>query len=496
MTDAAKPTAAVLKKSVAAIMCVVLIVTGGFYPGTVRAAETAEETAEESSEEMTEESSEGISEETAEEMPKAPSSTILAAKYYTNCNGTQWVDWYLICDPYDNLYISRGLKYKIFICNFPNAMKYKFGVRKNGDILAVYRSELSKAVTEEYGPELDDVRKNPRVLLCSERYRVIHEVPFGDYHPDTGEGLKPSGWLENCGFCSLPNGDVVFVEYTRMGVVFTANCWRIEAGSDLTDADSWKVVKQFQVAKNDDEDYDESVIEHFHTAQMDPYTGIVYIATGDYKNKAQMWYSRDNGRTWEQQTFTDPYTGNTLTSSEKYFRILNYNFTEDAVYWSSDSSKNHAIFKCSRAESGELDPDSIEVLVELDMIEGHPATYGTVYYPEYNLMVLMERCDWTAESMLFRVYDLDDDSVKEIDTIYVAGDEPRNVGFRTEYTEFIPTDGKIKVGFGNNVRYRNYNDLCGNPGDSDWTNNINNLWIEVYRDEDGEITVDYGYYEI
>ena len=432
----------------------------------------------------------------AAEAPVLPSSTILASKYCTNPDGTQSIDWYLICDPYDNLYISSGLQSKVFICNFPRALNYKFGIRDNGDILAVFRSELSKAKTKEYGPELDDVRKNPRVLLRSEKYRIIHEVPFGDYHADTGEGLKPSGWLENCGFCSLPNGDVLFVEYTRMGVVYTANCWRIEAGSDLTDADSWKVVKQFQVAKDDDEEYDESVIEHFHTVQLDPFTGIVYLATGDYKNKAQMWYSRDNGRTWTQQTFTDPDTGDTLTSGEKYFRILNYNFTEDEVYWSSDSSKNHAILRCGRTESGELDPDSIEVLAELEMIEGHPATYGTVFYPEYNLMVLMERCDWTAQSMLFRVYDLEDGTVKAIDTINVAGDEPRNIGFRTEYTEFIPTDGRIKVGFGSNVRYRNYNDLFDNPGDEDWTKNINNLWIEVSKDEDGEIFVDYGYYHL
>lgn len=427
---------------------------------------------------------------------KGPISTILAAKYYTNAQGFQRVSFYLLCDTNDNLYISGDLRTKRFLCNFPNAMKYKFGIRQNGDVIAVFRSEFSKAEAS-YGPELDNVRKNPRVLLRSERYRKVHEVDFGEYNKETGEGLKPCGWLENCGFCSLPDGDVLFVEYTRMGVVYTANCWRIKADSNLTDPNNWEIIKQFQVAESDKiTTYDESVIEHFHTVQRDPYTGIIYLATGDLRKKSQMWYSRDNGDNWEQQIFTDPSTGKTLTSGEKYFRILNYNFTDEYVYWSSDSSKKHAILRCERAESGELDPDSITVLAELEPLDGSPATYGTVFDSKNNFMVLMERCDAKAESMRFRVYDLEDDTVKTIDMINAAGGEGSQIGFRTEYTEFEPVDGVIKIGFGPNSGYRNHNDLCGNPGDSDWRNNINNMWIKVNRGSDGEIVAEYGYYQI
>ena len=426
---------------------------------------------------------------------KEPVSSILAAKYYTNPDGTQKIDWYLICDPYNNLYISEDLAQKQLLCNFPNALKYKFGIRGNGDIIAVYRNELSKPSTEKYGPAMDNIRKNPYVLLSSEEYSTIHEVDFGEYNQNTGKGLRPSGWLENCGFCSLPNGDVLFAEYTRMGVVFTANCWRIETGKDLTVADNWKIVKQFKVALNDNESYDESVIEHFHTVQMDPYTGIVYMATGDAKKKSQMWYSRDNGLTWKQQKFIDPSTGKTLTSGEQFFRILNYNFTKDYVYWSSDSSQDHAILRCKRAKSGELDSRSIEILAELETLVGNPATYGTVFLPEDNLMVLMERCDKTADTMHFRVYDLEDGKVKTIEIIRAAGGKPVNIGFRTEYTEFNPIDGRIKMGFGSGLRYRNYNSLCGNPGETDWTKNINNMWIEVHR-ENGEIVAVFGYYQI
>ena len=51
------------------------------------------------------------------------------------------------------------------------------------------------------------------------------------------------------------------------------------------------------------------------------------------------------------------------------------------------------------------------------------------------------------------------------------------------------------MGFGSGLRYRNYNSLCGNPGETDWTKNINNMWIEVHR-ENGEIVAVFGYYQI
>ena len=408
----------------------------------------------------------------------------------------QKIDWYLICDTQDNLYISGDLESKRFICSFPDAANYKFGIRQNGDIIAVYRSEFSEPLITRYSPMQDAVRRNPFVLLAAENYSVIHEVDFGELDPETMEGLKPCGWVENCGFCSLPGGDVMFAEYTRMGVVYTSNCWRIKAGADLTDASNWEIVKQFRVAENDKDSYDESVIEHFHTVQMDPYTGIVYIATGDTLNKSQMWYSDDGGDTWTQQTFVDPENGRTVSSGEKLFRILNFNFTRDYVYWSSDSSRDHAILRCERDEDGGLDPDSVTILEKLSKTAGHSATYGTVLLEEEGLMVLMERCDAPALSMEFRVYDLWDDELRTVAVIDAAGGAKRYVGFRTEYTEFDPPDGVIKVGFGANPKYRNVNDLCGNAGDMDWTYNINNMWIRVKRGDVGQVEADFGYYSI
>ena len=417
-------------------------------------------------------------------------STIVAAKYFNYTDGTQpVVDWYLLADYAGYIYISKDLKSKKYICKFPYWNQYKFAVRQNGDIIAVYRTELLSAASgATYDSSLDDCRQNPLVCLYSEGYAEWHEVDFGT-------SLKPTGWLENCGVCVLPNGDIIWGEYTRMMVVYTANLWRIEADADITSSSSWEILKSYRVAQNDTDTYDETVIEHFHTVQTDPYTGTAYYATGDAGNKSQIWYSTDSGDNWTQQTFVDPDTSQTVTSGEKFFRLLNFNFTADKVYWSSDSGTEHAILKADRNGVNGLTPDSIRVVAEIATATGRPATYGSVLYEDKKIMVLMERCDSNATQMLFRAYDLVTNTLKTIRTIKCAVSEAKNIGFRTEYTEFEPLDGIIKCGFGTHRYYKNYNAICGNKG-TEFANNVNTLNIRISMDADRNIYARFGTYYI
>ena len=417
-------------------------------------------------------------------------STIVAAKYFNYADGTQpVVDWYLLADYAGYIYISKDLKSKKYICKLPYWFQYKFAVRQNGDIIAVYRTELLSAASgATYDSTLDDCRKNPLVCLYSEGYAEWHEVDFGT-------SLKPTGWLENCGLCVLPNGDIIWGEYTRMMVVYTSNLWRIEADADITSASSWEVLKSYRVAQNDTDTYDETVIEHFHTVQTDPYTGTVYYATGDAGNKSQIWYSTDSGDNWTQQTFVDPDTSQTVTSGEKLFRLLNFNFTADKVYWSSDSGTEHAILKADRNGINGLTSDSIRIVTEIATATGRPATYGSVLYEDKKIMVLMERCDSNATQMLFRAYDLVTNTLKTICTIKCAVSEAKNIGFRTLYTEFEPLDGIIKCGFGTHRYYMNYNAICGNKG-TEFINNVNTLNIRISMDADRNIYARFGTYYI
>lgn len=419
----------------------------------------------------------------------AGTSSIIAAKAFTYNDGSlPVVDWYLLADYAGDLFISKDLKHKVRIARFVNCVQYKFAVRQNGDIIAIFRNEFS-STGSSYDSSLDTVRQNPFVCLYAEGYSEWHEVDFGS-------SRKPCGWLENCGVTSLPNGDIIFGEYTRMMVVYTANVWRIKATADITNPASWEIIKSFRVAENDTTEYDDTVIEHIHTVQVDPYTGTVYLGTGDKGLKSQMWYSTDGGDTWVRQEFVDPDTSQTVTSGEKLFRLLNYNFTEEYVYWSSDSYSQHAVLRCERNGINGFTPNSIRILTEIAPTTGQAATYGTVLYPQYKIMVLMERLDSSASSMLFRALDLTTNTLKTLCTIKSVDGASVHLGFRTEYTEFEPEDGIIKVGFSGNANYRNYNAICGNSAGNSFEKNINNLSIRINVDADRNVYARFGTYYI
>lgn len=409
-------------------------------------------------------------------------STILAAKTFSHADGTHpTIDWYLLCDYAGDMYISKDLKSRTYITKKIDWNQYKYAVRANGDIIAVYRTEFITGGTQEYGPSLDSQRQNPLVCLASEGYSTWHEVDFGT-------SKKPCGWVENVGACLLPNGDLLFAEYTRMLVMYTANLWRIEADVDVTDPTNWEILKTFTVAEDDETEYDESVIEHFHCVQVDPYTGTVYFTTGDKGHKSQIWYSTDNGDTWTKQVL------NGQTSGEELFRLVNFSFTPNKVYWVSDDPEHHVVISCDRATNG-LDSTSVQVLATMPVITGRPATYGQVLYEDLGLIVMLDRLDGTNTEMPFRAYDLEDGTVKTICTIKSANGTAVHIGFRTEYTEFDPEDGVIKMGFGNNSNYLNRNAICGNPANT-FAENINNLSIRINMDADRNVYARFGTYYI
>ena len=273
-----------------------------------------------------------------------------------------------------------------------------------------------------------------------------------------------------------------------MLVMYTANLWRIEADADVTDPTNWEILKTFTVAEDDETEYDESVIEHFHCVQVDPYTGTVYFTTGDKGNKSQIWYSTDNGDTWTKQAL------NGQTSGEELFRLVTFSFTPNKVYWCSDDPEHHVVISCDRATNG-LDSTSAQILATIPATTGRPATYGQVLYEDLGLIVMLDRLDSKSSQMPFRAYDIVDDEVKTICTVKSATGADVNVGFRTEYTEFDPEDGVIKMGFGNNSNYLNRNAICGNPAKT-FAENINNLSVRITMDADRNVYARFGTFYI
>lgn len=385
--------------------------------------------------------------------------SIRCAKETNYSDGTRTtVEWYLIEDKDENFYITKDFysgKF-LFSADF-NTYLYKFGVLPNGDIIVVYRNEVRASGSS------DNNRKNPFVYLASEGWAVKHIVDFGT-------SLKPCGWLENCGFCPMPNGDTLFCEYTRPSVE-TSNCWKISG--DPTLHENWVVKKTFALSGEPNAGF-----KHCHAVNYDFYNDVYYLCTGDDDVGAQVWYSSDDGNTWTQAR----------SASEKYCRMLNMIFTKDYIYWASDTSASglHYLFRCARDQNGIIDYTTIAELADL-YVSG-VATYGTAYLQELNALVILDKCDTAKTSMPFRVYDIASAQLHTIDTFYSSSGNAEQIGFRTEYSEFQPSGNYVLCGFGKRVGlgyYSNYIKGLGNATTYDFPNMVNNLRILVYKTSTG-----------
>lgn len=81
-------------------------------------------------------------------------------------------------------------------------------------------------------------------------------------------------------------------------------------------------------------------IRHVHLTVTDPYTGHVWVGTGDLDQHSRLYYSKDNGN-----SFT------LLATGSQKFRSLSVWFTQDYVYWNMDSerAKQH-VYRLPRSE--------------------------------------------------------------------------------------------------------------------------------------------------
>lgn len=397
----------------------------------------------------------------------SPNLTIRCAKEKTYNDGTPpKIEWYLLEDVNTEIfYKSKDFSnIERLFCwdNDFSSLDYSFGITKDNDIIAVFKTES----LDDLSTHDDSRRKNPFVFDAKNNYACI-EVNISDK-------IKPSGWLSNTGYRVLPDGTILFCEYTRPSVA-TTNVWRIDSNSDIKNPSNWIVVKSFNLSGDL-----YSGLKHCHMIMYDHYAGITYLSTGDDDIGSQVWHSKDGGITWTQ----------TRDASEKYCRMLNYVFLEDYIYWSSDTAvKNyHYIFKAPRKEDGVIDYDNVIDLQLIPYIDTHVATYGVSYLKDLNLLQLIERVDGTgnATEMPIRGYDLATNSLVTLGVIKSVDGVGHNLGFRTEYTEWYPNDGIIKFGFGGKYTWNsaiNCNKGFGNVASYTEKCCVNNLTMKPFKND-------------
>ncbi|MCU4628257.1 hypothetical protein KTJ53_00810 [Acinetobacter variabilis] len=387
-----------------------------------------------------------------------PSLSLKATRDLTFKDGTERTTLqYLWHDSENKFYISssiHGAKQFIFkyeLSDFYGLEPHMFsmGFDKYGNILCVYRTEYDDASLYT-----DETRKNPILLIKTDNYK-----PFVI---DFGTSLKPSSWLQNCGF--LCTEDAIFItEYTRPSVR-TANTWK--ATYPLTVVANWKTVQSFEL---DPDIYTSATLKHIHNVDRDPYTGFIYTSTGDANPGAAIYVSQDNG-----ETFTAAVSG-----SEKYCRVLNWVFTEDYIYWATDSTQEkHFFFKAPRAANGVLDVANIVDVVQFPM--DSQATYATIYLPKINALVFLGRNDRnTADPAHIEIWDLVNNQFVRAKTIHPVGRAALACGFRCEAFEYVPRGNEIVCGFSKASSYLNNNGLLGNGTAT--ANKVNSIVITVDR---------------
>lgn len=377
------------------------------------------------------------------------------------CKGCLWID------AQNNMYISEKYtseKKYIFSWPFPGKIStdgYTMALLPSMDILCIYRTERNN-----YGSN-DSIRKNPLLIKrVNDRYE-LETIDFGD-------NFKPSGWLQNCGFLyNWKDNFFMFSEYTRPSVT-KACVWKVQG--DYSNPSNWKVVLEKELSGELNAGF-----KHFHAVQYDPYTGIIYAASGDDDTAAAIYVSKNKGETFELL----------YGPEEKTCRLLNFAFTKDKIYWASDSGLNdkHYLFSIKRDGEGVMDFSTTEELHKFDNIPGSVATYATVYIESLCVLIFLNRNDdYGISSVPIQYWDIIAGEFKNIIDLPIF--DSQLGGFRCEYIQLYPKDESFMVGYIStvvgNANYRNNNNILGNDFSKTF---VKNMRIHLGRKSDDTLSI-------
>ena len=123
---------------------------------------------------------------------------------------------------------------------------------------------------------------------------------------------------------------LIFIEYST-GICFDEH--RILQYDYKSDTVS--ILKSFPNSRNDRESPDS--IRHIHVIQEDPYSGYLYVGTGDDDKESKIYESQDKGNTWS-----------IISKGSQLSRTLSFMFTENSILWNTDTFENQFIVSLSK----------------------------------------------------------------------------------------------------------------------------------------------------
>jgi len=165
--------------------------------------------------------------------------------------------------------------------------------------------------------------------LKEDQVKIVHSFK-------NGFGPLREGWCED------DKGDCYLGEY----LLNNRRKSPVNLFKSIDDGRSWEIIHSF------------TNIRHIHCVQYDPFSKRSWLGTGDEDQESSISFSEDEGKTWTQ-----------IGSGDQMFRAVSLLFTEDHVYWGSDTQTiQNYLYRYVR-KSGE-----IERIVAVD----GPVFYSTI----------------------------------------------------------------------------------------------------------------------
>lgn len=239
----------------------------------------------------------------------------------------------------------------------------------------------------------------------AKQIRIIKDNTY----TNTGYSLNRE-WLYNSGvdFVKDPDTGTEYCVFAEYGANPGGNMYVHRGTYPYTSSSDWEIVKTVTGGTD---------IHHFHQVRRDPWTNILYLTSGDENSMTHWWYSTDCGATW-----TLLVSGSDVASTwgTMACRMINFIFTEDYIYWATDSYQNHMLCKIQRdAETGVIDLTTFAKITDL---KAGCATNSLCYSEAPHGLFMYNRIDSGATTyygtpVTMQFYNLDTDQLEDVVTL-------------------------------------------------------------------------------
>ena len=320
----------------------------------------------------------------------------------------------------------------------------------------------------------------------------VYIIEDKDNLPEAGTVEPIKTWVKDDRNIHFPTVTCTGPNHDHIHILFTALNWTDEAGltspyfyfRSMDGGTTWEEFMTIdylgrEYASNYGSGQDAYFIENTGENEL-----RIVVNTG--RSDGVVLTSTDEGDTWTM------LEKNTSLNNGQQYRLCMMTYTPDYILWGTDTPglNKHVVYRAERDNNGILDPTSIILLCNLTPQDGNYSTYGQAYLPEYDAVLLFDREDGggTATNHL-PVYCVEITSGdKHLVADIATTTNGAHGGFRTIFKEWYPINGVVRVGFGYDSLYANYNAVCGNgafSSDSDRGKvTVNNLCLVVKKDGD------------